>query len=300
MTETSNARLSDEDFLAQRESIFRDQLGREPLALDEAIAFSVENARRGTVAGVLQAAKRTGVAAVVPRAGVSSWDGMKSLMEALDEAGAAFLPITIDSLTRELRFAEADKRLASGTALNGYPLVAHGVEANRRLVQSFDKPVIVRANAVDLRVTAETGFASGATAFVSGPMYATIYYSKTTSLAEGISRWQYIYRLMGKYTEAGVPMADDAVGFSQSGTCSVPALMHVGVVLDALIMAAQGVKHVMVYSMLQGNLAQDVASCIAVEQLAQEYLAKLGFGDVETYVASSDWNGAFPTRRPDA
>ncbi|CAB4950369.1 unannotated protein [freshwater metagenome] len=300
----TNERLTDDAFHAQRETIFREQLGRAPYDLDEALAFSLENAKRGTVAAVLQKAKATGVAAVVPRAGVASWEGQRALMQMLDEAGAAYLPITIDSLTRELQFAEAERRLASSTtevsALNGYPIVAHGIEANRRLIQSFDKPVIVRANAVDLRITAETGLASGGTAFVSGPMYATLEYSKNTPLSEGISKWQYIFRLMGIYSEAGVPMADDAVGFSQSGTCSVPALMHVGVILDALIMASQGVKHIMLYSMLQGNIAQDVASCLAVEQLATEYLHKLGLDDVSTYVASSDWNGAFPERRPDA
>ena len=300
----SNERMSDEEIHTQRETIFREQLGRTPYDLDEALAFARDNATRGSVAQVLQHAKASGVPAVVPRAGVASWEGQRALMEMLDEAGAAYLPITIDSLTRELQFAEAERRLAASTtetsALNGYPIVAHGLDANRRLIQSFAKPVIVRANAVDLRITAETGLASGGTAFVSGPMYATLEYSKNTPLAEGIANWQYIFRLMGIYTENGVPMADDAVGFSQSGTCSVPALMHVGVVLDALIMAAQGVKHIMLYSMLQGNIAQDVASCLAVEQLATEYLHKFGHSDVETYVASSDWNGAFPERRSDA
>ena len=300
----TNDQLDDDAFHAERRTIFHDQLGREPYDLDEALAFAKANAERGTVAEVLQEAKRSGVPAVVPRAGVASWEGQRHLMQALDDAGAAFLPITIDSLTRGLQFEEAQRRLATSTdvasVLNGYPLVAHGIEANRRLIQGFDKPVIVRANAVDLRVTADTGFASGATAFVSGPMYATIYYSKNVPLSEGIAKWQHIFRLMGIYTENGVPMADDAVGFSQSGTCSVPALMHVGVVLDSLIMAAQGVKHIMVYSMLQGNLAQDVASCYAVDQLTREYLDRFGFADVQTYVASSDWNGAFPSERPDA
>lgn len=300
MADPSNSKLTDEEFLRERDELFRTQLGGEPLDLAEAVAFAQENVKRGSVAQVLQRAKSSGDPAVVPRAGVSGWEEQRQLMRALDEAGAAYLPVTIDSLTRELHFADAKKRLEAGTPLNGYPLVAHGIESNRLLFQQFDKPVIVRANAVDLRVTAEYGFASGATAFVSGPMYATIYYSKNTAIADGIRKWQYLYRLMGHYTEAGVAMADDAVGFSQSGTCSVPALMHVGVVLDALIMAAQGVKHIMVYSMLQGNLAQDIASCLAVEQLVNEYLSRLGLDGVETYVASSDWNGAFPTRRPDA
>ena len=106
----TNERLTDDAFHAQRETIFREQLGRAPYDLDEALAFSLENAKRGTVAAVLQKAKATGVAAVVPRAGVASWEGQRALMQMLDEAGAAYLPITIDSLTRELQFAEAERR----------------------------------------------------------------------------------------------------------------------------------------------------------------------------------------------
>ena len=301
----TNERWTTDRLLEERRLVFKEQLDREPYDLEEALTYARRNAERaGTVSTALDEAKRTGVPCVVPRAGVASWAGQRSLMQALDDAGAGFLPITVDSLTRELHFAEAERRLAESTEmksmLNGYPVVAHGVERNRELIEQFRRPVIIRANAVDLRIAAETGFASGGTAFVSGPMYATLEYSKNVTLDDSIPKWQYIFRLMGEYTEAGVPLADDAVGFAQSGTCSVPSLMHVGVVLDALIMAAQGVKRVMVYSMLQGNLAQDVASCRAVEILTREYLDRFGFEDVVTYVASSDWNGAFPTRHSEA
>lgn len=302
--QVSNAKIPFDEWQVQREDVFREQLGQEPYDLDETTPWAVENARRGSMSGVLAAAKADGSTVVVPRAGVASMDGQRELMRALDEAGAGVLPITIDSLTRERKFEEAAKRLAASTRdeslLNGFPIVAHGIAATRELITSFDKPVIIRANAVDLRIVAETGLAAGGTSFVSGPMYATLEYSKHTSLAESIPMWQYVFRVLGHYTEHGVPAGDDAVGFAQSGTCSVPSLMLVGTVIDALIMAGQGVKHIMPYAMLQGNIAQDVACCLASEELTQEYLQRLGFNDVTTYVASSDWNGAFPHRIPDA
>jgi methylaspartate mutase epsilon subunit len=304
MSEINNQKMALDEFFAVRTSVFHDQLGSDPYDLDEALSYSKKNAERGTVSGVLAKAKSAKETICVPRAGVGSWEGQRSLMAKLDEAGSGYLPITVDSLTRDLRFSEANEMLKKSTTehshLNGYPIVAHGVEATRKLIECFDKPVMIRANAVDLRICAETGFASGGTAFVSGPMYATLEYSKNATLTESIPHWQYIFRLMGIYTDAGIPVAEDAVGFSQSGTCSVPSLQHVGVVLDALIMAGQGIKHIMPYSMLQGAIAQDVASCLAVEILTQEYLQKLGFNDVSTYVASSDWNGAFPESTPDA
>lgn len=306
MTELpTNDKWPRDRMLEVRGELFADQLSRQPHDLREAIDYGVDQAKKkGTVASVLRNAKESGTTVAVPRAGVADWEGQRALMADLDAAGAGYLPMTVDSLTRTLQFAEAERRLAESTSesskLNGYPVVAHGVERTRQLIASFDKPAILRANATDLRVCADVGFAAGATAFVSGPMYSTLEYSKSVSLAESIPYWQYIYRLMGEYTEHGVPIADDSVGFAQSGTGSIPALMHVGTVLEALIMAAQGVKNIMLYSMLQGNIAQDVASCRAVEQLTQEYLKKCGFDDVDTFVASSDWNGAFPTARPDA
>lgn len=304
MTRVSNERWTADRLDHERHEVHRRQLDAPPPDLDEAIGWARKNAQRTSVTEVLRSAKERRDTCVVPRAGVANWEAQRRLMATLDEAGAGFLPITVDSLTRDLRFAEAAAQLAASTpehsALNGFPVVAHGVDATRRLVEQFDKPVIARANAVDLRVCADASLAGGCTAFVSGPMYATLEYSKRVSLEESIPNWQYVFRLMGEYEAQGVPMAEDSPGFAQSGTCSVPSLMHVGVVIDGLIMAAQGVKNLMLYSMLQGNIAQDVASCLAVEDLMREYLDRFGFSDVSTFVASSDWNGAFPVRRPDA
>jgi methylaspartate mutase epsilon subunit len=70
--------------------------------------------------------------------------------------------------------------------------------------------------------------------------------------------------------------------------------MHAGVVLEALIMAAQGVRHVLAYAISQGTLAQDIAACLAVTELTEEYLDRLGFTDVNVYMTSNHFAGAFP------
>jgi methylaspartate mutase epsilon subunit len=87
---------------------------------------------------------------------------------------------------------------------------------------------------------------------------------------------------------------DDALGLTQSASCSVPALMHAGVVLEALIMAGQGVKHVLAYAISQGAIAQDIAALLAVQELTEDYLAMLGFDDVSVYMTSNHFAGAFP------
>lgn len=297
MTGVSNARLDDAEFARERSEVlsqYRSGVGE----LEEAFAFHRAHMVERNAVRVVEEAYRAGRTLVQPRAGVATIAGERLLLGQLEEAGSAILPVSVDSLTRNLRFPEAAALLGMSTGsaskLNGFPVVSHGVEVTRRLVGAFSRPFMLRANAIDLRLVAETALASGMTGFVSGPMYATLEYSKDVRLEESIRKWQYVFRLIGRYTEAGIPIVEDSIGFSQSGTYSVPALMHVGVVLDALIMAGQGVKHILVYSMNQGALAQDIASCMAVKELADEYLGRCGFPGVQTYVASSHWNGIFP------
>ena len=293
----TNERMSDDAFRREREEVMA-QWSIDPIDLDEGVEHARSVSRTRNVSRLLAEAKAEGRTLVQPRAGVATFEGQRALLEELAASGSDILPVSLDSLTRTLRFDDALSALERSTPekslLNGFPIVAHGVAGTRALVDCFDRPLHARANAIDLRLAAETAFAGGMTGFFSGPIYSTFEYSKKTTLAESIPLWQYVFRLMAHYTEGGAPIANDSIGLSQSGTYSVPSLMHVGVVLDALFMAGQGVKHVIAYSMLQGHLAQDVASCRAVGTLTEEYLRRCGFDDVSVYVTGSDWNGSFP------
>jgi methylaspartate mutase epsilon subunit len=295
---TSNRILDDAEFDAMRREVYAQHPATAVVDLDEAFDFCRSEMGSKNCCDAMLAAKRARRTLVQPRAGVANMEAERALLAALEEAGADILPVTIDSMTRTLRFDRASQATIESTPqrslLNGYPIVHHGVERTRRLVTERKLPVHLRGNSTDLRLVAEVGFAAGMSGFVSGPIYSTVQYSKSTPLAEAIKNWQYIYRLMGRYTEAGFPIMDDALGLTQSGMCSVPALMHAGVVLEALIMAGQGVKHVLAYAISQGTIAQDIAACFAVQELTEEYLAKLGFDDVEVYMTSNHWAAAFP------
>jgi len=294
----TNDPLSEEDFASLRSQAYAQCPDTPVVDLEEAFDFCRREMADRNIPKALAAAKREGRTLVQPRAGVSNLEGMRRVFEALESAGADILPVSVDSMTRTHRFDQAAEAAERSTPersiLNGYPVVHFGVEKTREIVLERDRPVHLRANSTDLRLVADVGFATGMSAFVSGPVYATVQYSKTTPLEESIRNWQYVYRLIGKYTEAGVPISDDALGLTQSASCSVPALMHAGVVLEALIMAGQGVKHVCAYAISQGTLAQDVAACLAVQELTEEYLARLGFDDVSVYMTSNHWAGAFP------
>jgi methylaspartate mutase epsilon subunit len=294
----TNAMLTDDEFTRERVEVFAQSPSTPVVDLDEAFDFSRREMSGRSCPAVMYKAKQEGRTLVQPRAGVAHLEGQRVLNHLLEEAGADILPITIDSMTRTHRWEHASRAALDSTAakslLNGYPLIHHGVENTRSIVLDSELPVHLRANSTDLRLVADVGFACGMSGFVSGPLYSCVQYSKNTTLAETIRNWQYVYRLMGKYTEAGIPIMDDALGLTQSASCSVPALMHAGVVLEALIMAGQGVKHVLSYAISQGTLAQDIAACLAVKQLTEEYLARLGFDDVEVYMTSNHFAGAFP------
>lgn len=294
----TNEMLTDEEFDRERTEVYAQSPSTPVGDLDEAFEFCRREMSGRNCPAVMSAAKSERRTLVQPRAGVANIEGQRVLLEYLEQAGSDILPITIDSMTRTHRFDHASRAALDSTPtkslLNGYPLIHHGVETTRELVLERERPVHLRANSTDLRLVADVGFSCGMSGFVSGPIYATVQYSKNTSLAEGIRNWQYVYRLMGKYTEAGIPIMDDALGLTQSASCSVPALMHAGVVLEALIMAGQGVKHVLAYAISQGTVAQDIAACLAVQELTEEYLAKLGFDDVAVYMTSNHFAGAFP------
>jgi methylaspartate mutase epsilon subunit len=295
---TNNAMLTDAEFEELRRQAYAQSPSTPVVDLGEAFEFCNREMKDRNCCDVMLAAKKERRTLVQPRAGVANMAGEKRLLRVLEEAGADVLPITIDSMTRTQRFDAAAKAARDSvperSLLNGYPLIYHGTKATRELILERKRPVHLRANSTDLRLIADVGFAAGMSGFVSGPIYSTVQYSKNTPLGEAIKNWQYVYRLMGKYTEAGFPIMDDALGLTQSGMCSVPALMHAGVVLEALIMAGQGVKHVLAYAISQGTLAQDIAACLAVQQLTEEYLAKFGFNDVNVYMTSNHWAAAFP------
>jgi len=68
---------------------------------------------------------------IQPRGGVPLFDAQRQLTLLLDEAGADFIPLTIDSHTRQNRYDVADQLLGTSEEqeqnhLNGYPLIVHG------------------------------------------------------------------------------------------------------------------------------------------------------------------------------
>src|SRR3990172_3527590 len=207
--------------------------------LNEAVAHHKSMGPSKSAAMVLAQAKREGRILLQPRAGVAVLEENIALLRALrDEGKADILPTSVDSYTRDCRFADATKALeashkAGRSLLNGFPVVSYGVQGTRQLVEALDAPMQLRINAPDVRLAAEVSLAAGFSAFVSGPICATMHYSKNETLERGITLWQYVDRLIGRYAEMGAVIPKDHYGvFAYAGLPPSPG--QAGCILESL------------------------------------------------------------------
>src|SRR5438309_8438837 len=103
---------------------------------------------------------------VQPRGGFPLFEAQYQLTRLLSDAGADFIPLTIDSYTRQNQYDTATQLLRRSEEegkdyLNGYPLLSHGHELTRELYTGIDKPISLRHGTPDARLLAEVAMASG-------------------------------------------------------------------------------------------------------------------------------------------
>ena len=79
-----------------------------------------------------------------------------------------------------------------------------------------------------------------------------------------------------------------------TGTLVPPCISHAVAVLEALLAAEQGVKHISVGYCQCGNLYQDIGAIYALEEVTREYLDRFGFTDVSISTVFHQWMGGFP------
>jgi methylaspartate mutase epsilon subunit len=173
-------------------------------------------------------------------------------------------------------------------------VVNAGVARCRQLTASVDKPIIALTGTSFPRLTGEITYASGFTGYLGSGVAYTTSYTKETSVAEGIRNYQYLDRLVALYQERGIELHRRQPGFL-TGTNIPPCVAIAICTVDALLAAAQGVKH---YGLELGqtlHLIQDAVAIDACNALVQEYLHRKGYDDVFTTVTSLHWMGAWPT-----
>ncbi|MDA8443367.1 MAG: methylaspartate mutase subunit E [Peptococcaceae bacterium] len=297
--ELRNRKLDAEDFWQERKEVLTQWASGAEVDFDEAVVYQKSLPKHKIFAEKLKLGKEQGLTFAQPRAGVALVSEHIELLRYLqDEGGADFLPTTIDSYTRQNRYAEAqngigESRTMGRSMLNGFPAVNHGVKACRQIVESVQLPVQVRHGTPDARLLAEIALAGGFTDFEGGGISYNIPYAKEVPLETTIRYWQYVDRLVGLYAERGVVINREPFG-PLTGTLVPPCISHAVAVIEALLAVEQGVTSLTLGYGQCGNLLQDAAAVHTLTQLAEEYLAKLGYGPVMLTTVFHQWMGGFP------
>jgi methylaspartate mutase epsilon subunit len=277
-------------------------LGRfasERLSLDTAETFLRSLPRERFASWVYRQSRRRPY--VQPRGGFPSFAKQRALTIALDDAGADFIPLTIDSHTRHNRYDTASALLAAGLAqdrdlLNGYPLVSHGITMTRRLFEGIDKPVSLRHGTPDARLLTEIALASGITEIEGGGLSYTLPYSRGFPLGRALTHWQYVDRLCAITAPHDTSVHRES--FGPLTATLVPPVMTIVVQLCELLLAAeQGITSFAVSFGQTGSIEQDIAIACVLRRQCDELLARFGFSDLRVALVYHQWMGAFPVDR---
>ncbi len=296
-----NKKISEKDFLAEREQVLATwSTGKDShLDFENSIPFLKSIPSNKNFAEKLAKAKQIKSRTLVqPRAGVPVVSKHIELLQFLEQAGADFLPSTIDSYTRQNRYAEAELGIKESilherALLNGFPCVNHGYPGCRQVFDAINVPLQARHGTPDARLLSEIIHAAGWTSNEGGAISYNLPYAKSISLEDSIKYWQYCDRLVGYYEERGVHLNREPFG-PLTGTLVPPSISNTVGIIEALLAAEQGVKNITVGYGMGGNVIQDVAAVRSLQEQTEEYLEKFGYKDVIVTTVFHQWMGGFP------
>jgi methylaspartate mutase epsilon subunit len=179
--------------------------------------------------------------------------------------------------------------------LNGYPVAVHGVSGARAINESTSAAVGTDNNDEDARFNWEIALAGGWTWGTIKSVEQLIQHSRDYPIDRMIHNQQYMDRLSSFFTENGVPILRRA-------SANLPGWDSLGFkvlvsLIEVLLAAEQGLKHIDLSIGIGMNLVQDVAAIQSLKRLAREYLDKAGHRDVRTYSWTYFFLGDWPLVR---
>lgn len=235
---------------------------------------------------------------VQPRSGVALVDQQIELFMAFKGGGADTLSYQVDSLTRNNNYAAAEEGIResspTGSAINGFPVVNHGVESLRRISQTVGVPLQTRHSTRAPELLAEISYAGGVTAYEGGAICYNVPYYKDYSLADSIRVWQYVDRLTGLYAERYGIILDREFFGTLTATLVPPSIAIATGVIESWMAVSQGVRCVSVGYAEQGNRVQDVAAIRTIHTLVPKLLARMGYPAVQVNAVFHQYMAAFP------
>ncbi|MDD3171779.1 MAG: methylaspartate mutase subunit E [Bacilli bacterium] len=304
--ELKNKKLTEEEFLTIRKEVLATwPTGSSKLLdLDGAVARIKKLPDSKNFAIKMAKAAKQEKTMIQPRAGVAILEEHIKLLQYLEEAGADFLPSTIDSYTRQNRYQEAERgieesKVVGRSMLNGFPAVNYGVELCMRVMQEVNVPLQARHGTPDSRLLAEIIHAAGWTSNEGGGISYNVPYAKSVSIEDSLKYWQYCDRLVGYYEEHGAHLNREPFG-PLTGTLVPPSISNAVGIIEALLAAEQGVKNITVGYGQGGNVVQDIAALRALNDQTKDYLKKYGYKDVIVTTVFHQWMGGFPADETEA
>jgi methylaspartate mutase epsilon subunit len=284
-TTVRNKKWDDEKFLRERKKVLALWPTGKEVDFEEAVEYHKHVPEHKHFTTVLQKLHQKGQTVMFPRGGTPILEQEIELNKALHEAGLPVIPLTPDSYCRLGQYAKAQRGLDESNKtgqpkLNGYPTVIHGVKNTRYVVEHTEAALNQRlTNMGGVRLMAEIAFAAGITAALCDPILTFGWYEKKPTAAQCIEEYQYIQRLIGRYAERGVIIANDIDGINAN--LQFPMSVDIAtVIITALLGAEQGVKSVIPRISIFGQMEQDIAWTRILRKLTREYLDKCGFKDV--------------------
>jgi len=243
-------------------------------------------------------ASRDGVPCIQPRGGFPLFEAQRRLTRQLSEAGADFIPLTIDSYTRHNQYETAEQLLRRSEEegkdyLNGYPLINHGYELTRELYRDLEKPVSLRHGTPDARLLVEIAIASGIAEIEGGGICYCLPYSEGFPLDRALLHWQYVDRVCAANSTEDAPIHRESFG-PLTATLVPPAIAVAIQIIEALLAAEQGVTSFAVSFGQTGSVIQDIATARVLRELPRHFLSEFGFDNVHSYVVYHQWMGQFP------
>jgi methylaspartate mutase epsilon subunit len=171
----------------------------------------------------------------------------------------------------------------------------------RGMVQVVDETPLtnqLRLAAPDPRLATEIAIASGFRSIHGPGIAGAIASDRASRDGTTLRAWQYVDCLIGWYEACGVPVQRSYAAPTQGMICP-PSVMCASLVLDALLGAEAGVRHVMLEVHENLHLQQDVATLRLLPRLARSYLQRLGHEDVSVTAGLRTWSGQWPEPEPD-
>ncbi|MER5483733.1 methylaspartate mutase [Streptomyces sp. NPDC002812] len=229
---------------------------------------------------------------VQTRMGFHDIPSMRRGLTAVRDSGTTAVgTITLDSFTRTNQHDRARRALERGESLNGYPIVAHGAERTRELldgVVSAGFPVQMRHGSAKPFDIFRVMLDSGVTATEGGPVSYCLPYSRVP-LEEATAEWSRSCDLLASH-DGDHPVHLETFGGCLLGQLCPPELLVALSVLEARFFTDHGLRSVSLSYAQQTHAGQDAEALMALRTLASRYLP----ADTAWHVVLYTYMGVYP------